>query len=450
MTTPIVDFVKNYADKEHARFHMPGHKGQSFLGCEKLDITEIPGADVLYMSDGIIEESEQNATSLFKTFKTCYSTEGSSHLIRAMIGALAAVTAPRKPLILSARNAHKSFIYACACADAHVKWLYPSEFKHLCCCKITSNDIADALADSSTKPDAIYITSPDYLGNITDIRSISAPCEKNNILLLVDNAHGAYLNFLEKPCHPIHLGADVCADSAHKSLPVLTGGAYLHFSRKCPQSYMSCVLNMLRVYASTSPSYLTLQSLDRCNKYIEDNYHRKLKDTVNVINNTKQAIKSLGFDVADTEPLKIVIDISNIPYDIFSEGLCKYNVSPEMCDSFYAVFMITPENTSKDFDCLLAAMRHISVNLPQHTTKKSEENIIMPSAHETPLSIRQAIFSRHETVTIDKSVGRICASPAISCPPAIPIVASGEIITYSDYLIMKKYSIHFIDTVLID
>ena len=70
MTTPIVDFVKNYADKEHARFHMPGHKGQSFLGCEKLDITEIPGADVLYMSDGIIEESEQTDTSLFKTSKT--------------------------------------------------------------------------------------------------------------------------------------------------------------------------------------------------------------------------------------------------------------------------------------------------------------------------------------------------------------------------------------------
>ena len=99
MTTPIVDFVKNYADENYARFHMPGHKGQSFLGCEELDITEISGADVLYMSDSIIKESEENASLLFKTAKTCFSTEGSSHIIRAMIGGLAAITAPRKPII---------------------------------------------------------------------------------------------------------------------------------------------------------------------------------------------------------------------------------------------------------------------------------------------------------------------------------------------------------------
>ena len=60
MKTPIVDFVKNYNNKNSIRLHMPGHKGRSFLGIENSDITEIDGADVLYSADGIIEESESN------------------------------------------------------------------------------------------------------------------------------------------------------------------------------------------------------------------------------------------------------------------------------------------------------------------------------------------------------------------------------------------------------
>ena len=85
MNTPIYDFVKKYAESECARFHMPGHKGKSFLGCESLDITEIAGADVLYSAKGIIKESEENASRLFGTERTLYSTEGSSLAIRAML-----------------------------------------------------------------------------------------------------------------------------------------------------------------------------------------------------------------------------------------------------------------------------------------------------------------------------------------------------------------------------
>lgn len=85
MTTPIVDFVQNYAKSGTSRLHMPGHKGQALLGFEGLDITEIRGADELYEADGIIAQSEANATRLFGTAHTYYSTEGSSQCIRAML-----------------------------------------------------------------------------------------------------------------------------------------------------------------------------------------------------------------------------------------------------------------------------------------------------------------------------------------------------------------------------
>ena len=114
MRTPIYDFVQGYIQSNTARFHMPGHKGKTFLGCEPLDITEIGGADVLYAPDGIIAESEANATRLFDTAHTFYSTEGSSLAIRAMLALVRESCHDNPPVILAARNAHKAFLYACA------------------------------------------------------------------------------------------------------------------------------------------------------------------------------------------------------------------------------------------------------------------------------------------------------------------------------------------------
>ena len=128
MTTPVVDFVRQYAQSGTARLHMPGHKGQSLLGCEPWDITEIRGADELYEAEGIIAQSEANATRLFGTAHTYYSTEGSSQCIRAML-CLALQGAPRtgkRPALLAARNAHKALLYAAALLDFDIRWLWPA------------------------------------------------------------------------------------------------------------------------------------------------------------------------------------------------------------------------------------------------------------------------------------------------------------------------------------
>ena len=132
MTTPIADFVKAYAKRGVSRFHMPGHKGRSVIGCEGLDITEISGADVLYSPDGIIAESENNASRLFGSAHSFYSTEGSTLAIKAML-ALIKKSAPvgRRTKVLAARNVHKAFIYACALLDIDAEWIYPARFTHL-------------------------------------------------------------------------------------------------------------------------------------------------------------------------------------------------------------------------------------------------------------------------------------------------------------------------------
>ena len=139
MKTPICDFVENYARKGKLRLHMPGHKGIPFLGVEDRDITEVEGADVLYSPDGIIAESEKYAAELFGSGKTVYSTEGSSLSIRAMIYliTLQAKKEGKKPLILAARNAHKTFLSAVALTDCAVEWIYPTEDDSLISCRIS-------------------------------------------------------------------------------------------------------------------------------------------------------------------------------------------------------------------------------------------------------------------------------------------------------------------------
>lgn len=148
MTTPIVDFVQNYAKSGTSRLHMPGHKGQALLGFEGLDITEIRGADELYEADGIIAQSEANATRLFGTAHTYYSTEGSSQCIRAMLClAMQAAPAGQRPVLLAARNAHKALLYAAALLDLDIQWLWPAPDAAgaLCSCPVTEAQLAAAL-----------------------------------------------------------------------------------------------------------------------------------------------------------------------------------------------------------------------------------------------------------------------------------------------------------------
>ena len=159
----------------------------------------------------------------------------------------------RRLLIAAGRNAHKTFLSAAALNDADVMWLQPARQESYLSCTIGAEELDEILSRSPEKPVAVYLTSPDYLGNTADIGALAQVCHKHGALLAVDNAHGAYLRFLPQSRHPMDLGADLCCDSAHKTLPALTGAAYLHLSGE-----MDCILgsqakNAMMIFGSTSP-----------------------------------------------------------------------------------------------------------------------------------------------------------------------------------------------------
>ena len=426
---------------------MPGHKGRGPLGCEELDITEIPGADSLYEASGIIAESEANASALFGC-PTFYSTEGSSHCIRAMLflamqyacadtgdGSLCCRHREPSPVspdsdlnetklstfnfqfltsfrVLAARNVHRTFLSAAALLDLDVVWLPADGASYL-----SANPAPEVLdrALAETGAGAVYLTCPDYLGCLPDLRPLAEVCHAHNALLLVDNAHGAYLRFLNPSRHPMDLGADLCCDSAHKTLPVLTGGAYLHVrgsgirdqgsdtpgsgAHQCatvPRSNeatgirdqgsseknavgahsvrqpltakdrtsgeegtlsTSSVRDALALFGSTSPSYLILQSLDLANPFLE-RLPALLEGFIPKIDALKRELAAAGYRLYGQEPLKLTLCPRSVGLTgtELAKRLEAENVFCEFADPDFLVLMFAPIAPAADLSRLRSAL----------------------------------------------------------------------------------------------
>ena len=463
MTTPIVDFVRQYARSGISRLHRPGHKGQPFLGCEAWDITEIKGADELYEAEGIIARSEANATALFGTARTYYSTEGSSQCIRAML-ALALRRAPKtgKRVLLAARNAHKALLYAAALLDFDIRWLWPApeDVGALCSCPVTVQALSTALeelAGQGRTPFGVYLTSPDYLGSVQDIAGLAAVCKARGVPLLVDNAHGAYLHFLPGGSrHPIALGAAMCCDSGHKTLPVLTGGAYLHLGPDAPVQDEATVRNTLNLFGSTSPSYLILQSLDACNAVLAGDYPRRLvqccaaleglRRSLNKAAAARQCPVPLAVAGAQQEPMKLTLDAAALGCTgtALADALRRAQLECEYADPRYVVLMFTPENPPQDFERLQTALEQLLAAVPAGLSRpenRAGEFAALQQQAVQRCTIRQAVLGAQVRVPVHKALGRVCAMPTVSCPPAIPVAVSGEEITPAAIALMQRYGI---------
>ncbi len=439
MKTPICDFVNEYKNGGKLRLHMPGHKGAEFLGIEASDITEIDGADVLYNAKGIIKESEDNAAKLFGTAKTLYSAEGSSLSIRAMLclALLHAKASGKKPIIAAARNAHRVFMTAAELLDFETAWIFPENSENIISCEITAEYLDAFLSGMGELPCVVYITSPDYLGNIADIKGLSAVCKKHGVLLLVDNAHGAYLNFLPENCHPIALGADICCDSAHKTLPVLTGGAYLHISKNAPQMLCENAENAMSLFASTSPSYLILQSLDATNAYLENIYRQRLADYIKRVSALKEKLAETGFGIVGTEMLKITLSPKKYGYTgiEIAQILSENGIECEFSDPDFTVMMLTPENGTECIEIIAK----ILCSLERREAIAEKPPVV--AAAKRAMSPREAVFAPSEELETEKCLGRVLASAAVNCPPAIPIVVCGEIIDEAAIRCFEYYGI---------
>ena len=235
----------------------------------------------------------------------------------------------------------------------------------------------------------------------------------------------------------------MCCDSAHKTLPVLTGGAYLHFSEEWAEKVGHQAKKAMEIFGSTSPSYLIMQSLDKCNEYLAEGYPEKLAAVIKKVDAVKDALRKQGWEIMDGDPLKLTVFTGKMGYtgQKTAEVLRKYGVECEFADLDAVVLMVTPENTDGDFEKVLSALGSLE---KKEEITAMQMPVILP---KQKMKIREAMFSLWEEVDCADAVGRICASPCVSCPPAIPIAASGEEITAEMVELFKAYGIEKLQVV---
>ncbi len=439
MDTPICDFVRAYREKAGLRLHMPGHKGIGPLGCEPWDITEIVGADELYRARGIIRRSEENAARLFGAGKTVYSTEGSSLCIRAMIclALLNARQAGRQPLILAGRNAHRALISAAALTGAEIRWVFDEKDQSMLSCSLTPDALESELNALGEPIAGVYVTSPDYLGNMLDIGALQAVCRRHDTPLLVDNAHGAYLKFLTEDRHPMTLGADLCCDSAHKTLPVLTGGAYLHVGKRAPSLFAEQAEEAMALFASTSPSYLTLQSLDACNACLDGEFPLALNRLAARAAGMKEKLKACGFGLTGDEPAKITLMPKALGYTGYElqAVLRARGMECEFADPDFVTLMLSPALTDGELDAAERVLTEIRAKAPI-----IEGPPPLPRPRRV-LSIREAALLPSREVPTEEAAGRVLADAHVGCPPCVPILICGEAVDEAALACFRYYGV---------
>lgn len=443
MTTPIYDFLKKYTDKNPVRAHMPGHKGISpiseLMSMYSFDITEIAGADSLFEAEGIIRKSEKNASQLFGTKETVYSCGGSTLCIQAMLYLMKQECRH----VIAGRTVHKAFINACILLGLEVTWIYPKEENGILSGKFDPSDFESALRDMQDIPCCVYVTSPDYLGNIANIASIAEVSHRYNAPLLVDNAHGAHLAFFRENIHPMALGADLCCDSAHKMLPCLTGCAYLHTSNDI---YTGKLKGAMSMFGSTSPSYLMLLSLDLCNTFLQNEAKENIKKIIKSIEKMKLHLQNKYIFSAGHDPLHLVINAAAM-------GICGTELAKELenldCFAEYAgteavVLLLSAAEKLESITKLEDALQQCSCLIKKTYTAKKSPSFTHP---RVKMNMRKAALSKSETIPIENSAGRICAGIRVPCPPAVPIVISGEMIDKKTIEVLKFYNVNTIETV---
>lgn len=409
------------------RLHVPGHKGQALYETEPVqtwDVTELSVTDDLYLPSGPIALAQNLASRAAGAANTLMLTDGSTAGIHTM---LLYSLKPNDTVILP-RNAHLSFVNGCVLAD--LKPVYVP-------IQMTEDGYAYTpeegfLAAIKRHPEAraVVVTRPDYYGGMVKLRRIADAAHASGMRLLVDEAHGAHLPWMEDLKSAAAYGADLWVQSAHKTLPALTAGAFLHLARG---EDVQCALRMLRMVQTSSPAFYLIKSLDDARAFMQEHGILKLGELKSRLGEFRVAMKALGYaDAHETwrslplefDPTRLVIAAPQGGYTL-AESLSGQGIDVEMADDFRVVCILTVMDGEETFSHLLTALKNAS-GLPARKAINMAYSCSLP---EQILRPRQAALAKQEMVDVLKAAGRVSGASFGLYPPGVPLVMPGEEIT---------------------
>ena len=426
---PLYSALERHAGEGRVSMHTPGHKGCADILRRlslSLDLTELPDTDALYEADGVIDEAEQLATKLFGSDRTVFSAGGCSLAIQAMLRCCCS----EGDRIIMDRGSHRMAVNAAALLGLEPVWLMSGrEWGADGLCPVPCARDVERLLNAHSDAAAVYLTSPDYMGRMCDIAAISAVCASYSIPLLVDNAHGSHLIAFDD-LHPLRRGASMTACSAHKTLPVLTGGAFLSSADPILSGRMKGAMSL---FGSTSPSYLIMASLDLCRAWLQEEGMDALRHTADLCARIRAAAERAGFRLPNgqCDPMRITLLTrpTGMSGNAAAHCLREAGFEPEYADDACVVLLPTPFVTDEQMERLERAI----LSLPENCG--GEDRLPMPPiagiiaaarGSERAMPLRTAALARRETIDTSAAAGRIAAAAVCPCPPGVPVVMPGE------------------------
>lgn len=448
MSKLIIEELNSIVDKKLISFHVPGHKlgkiydklnyTNTLNKIYSMDTTEIPGTDNLHSPEGIIKESQERASEVFKSDKTYYLINGSTCGIQAAIMALC----PPKSKIIANRDCHQSVINACILGDIDPVYINSEIDKNTNILKGINIYDAIKVIDSNLDAKAIILTYPTYYGMTYDLKRICDYAHSKDIVVIVDEAHGAHLGLSEElPKTALEQGADIVIQSTHKTLPSFTQSSMIHIQGDRVNE--GRLVSILKIIESSSPSYILMASLEIAVD-IYNKYGTKLMDELlSNINKLKNSFKENNniefYDTNDKTKIFIsTINMGLIGYELETILREEYNIQVELSNYYGSLLICTIGNDSNDFKSLETALNEIS---EKYRANKSIEKIEYPNNIPVKkLTPREAFYKNKKSVKIYESIGKICGEYIIPYPPGISLTSPGEIITKEiiDYILFCK------------
>ena len=440
----LYERLKAYADTDWYPWHMPGHKRQmvEFGNPFSMDITEIDGFDDLHHPDGILKEAMDYAAEIYGSEQTWFLVNGSS------CGILAAISASVKPggKILMARNCHKSAWHGALLQQSDVVCIYPEPEPEGFYGVLTPEAVEAAL-EQNPDTEAVVVVSPTYEGLVSDISGIAKAAHDHGCCLIVDEAHGAHFPYgkgLGFPESALEKGADLVIQSLHKTLPSLTQTALLHLGKhSAARISAEQVSFFLRIYQSSSPSYILMASIDHCIHLMAGEEGRKRMQAYAA--NLKAAREELyeklkvltlyrPAEEAFYDPSKFVITAPD--GEKLTDLLRRdYHLEPEMHTERYVILMSSPADTMEGFQRMVHALLSIDVRWKQWITEeKSEKHVdnrfyshsLPVSAPEIAVKSAYAVKAPWKWCGLNMAEGHVCHDFVYIYPPGIPLLIPGE------------------------
>ena len=445
--TPIYSAIKAYTGTGPLPFHMPGHKlgagiPDEFLGeIEKLDLTEIPGTDNLHLPTGAIKEAQELAAVAFGARRSFFLVNGCTVGLHA---AIAAMCRPGQRLIVG-RDCHRAVINGMLLAGVEPVYVLPEYSKEFGInTGITASAVERAL-DAAPDAVGVLITRPNYYGVCSDVKAIAKIVHMRGKLLAVDEAHGSHLAFSSRlPVCALEAGADICIQSAHKTLPAFTQGAYLHTGSD--RVDLQRLQYFLDIYQTTSPSYIIMAYLDIAREVMQKcgkNLLNGLLDTIEACSRdmSPDGIKLLGkADVPGFEhdTTRITANTTKLGLTGYSaEKLLreKHNIQVEMSDLSNIVCISTVADDSTSIDRLFSGLSDLSRHI------KLDEVPVLPAflGLKLPGQAMEAskVLNAHTVrIPLNEAPGRISREIISPYPPGMALVCPGEIFSHGmvDYI----------------